>query len=85
MQLSSALTNVSVKTHNAMQENVGPGLTYDQNRGDPSNPETGKGGSLSQWGFANLVHIIICWDTFDEDPSSFIAFLLIISFLYRFN
>lgn len=23
------------------KENVGPGLTYDQNRGDPSNPETG--------------------------------------------
>jgi hypothetical protein len=47
MQFSSAFTNFDVKNHYTLQENVGPGLTYDQNRGDLSNPETGNGGSQS--------------------------------------
>lgn len=47
MQFSSASTSIFVKNTTHLQENVGPGLTSDQNRGDPSNPETGKGGCQS--------------------------------------
>lgn len=45
INFNSALTIFYVKNQNTLQENIGPGLTYDQNRGDPGNPVTGNGGS----------------------------------------
>lgn len=41
----SAFTIFYVKNQYTLQENIGPGLTYDHNRGDPGNPVTGNGGS----------------------------------------
>jgi len=43
-----------LKNRYELQENAGPGLTYNQNRGDPSNPETENGGSQTLWAFVTM-------------------------------
>lgn len=43
MQFSSGLTGTFVLKNYVLQENVGSGLSSDQNKGDLGNSETGNG------------------------------------------